>query len=138
MTDLLVHQIERVDDVLEYTRRSFGDELIGQPLHGISTEDGLIVVPFHMDGGTPTARRGLVHDVVVEQGEVVVHLDSKGWFQSCLDVIVVEAGCNEHEGGTQTLASRIKGVPDGVVESGCGNGVVEVLKPLFDHFTEIS
>ena len=90
-----------------------------------------------MDGGTPTARRGLVHDVVVEQGEVVVHLDSKGWFQSCLDVIVVEAGCNEHEGGTQTLASRIKGVPDGVVESGCGNGVVEVLKPLFDHFTEI-
>jgi len=70
-----------------------------------------------MDAGLAPPDLGAVHEIVVEEGEVVVRLESDGWWEAGGDVFVVEVIGHEHEHGPYAFASEGEDVAYGFVES---------------------
>ena len=55
------------------------DVLPSEGEHGVAREYGGVFVPFAIDGGLPTPQGGAVHEVVVEECEVVERFQPDGW-----------------------------------------------------------
>ncbi len=89
---------------------------IGLYEHRIAGEDGRIGVPLAVHRGAPASHLGVVHQVVVEQGMVVVGLYAECRRQGALYVFAEEAVGEEQQGGAQALSAGFEGVLDGGIE----------------------
>ena len=104
----------------------------GQDEHGVAREHGRVVVPLLVDGGLAAPHVGTVHEVVVEEGVVVVSLDADGGGEGLFGVLVVEAAGEEEEGGAEALAAHGEDVFDGFVEALGTGGVGDAAECLLD------
>ena len=93
-----------------------GDELCGKGEHGVAGEDGGVLVPAGVDGRAAAAQIGAVHDVVVQQGEVVEDFDAECGVECGGGICAEGFGSHECEHGTEALAAAVEGVDDGLVE----------------------
>jgi len=108
----------------------------GEDIHSVARQDGGVFVPFAVDGGLAATDGRLVHEVVVEQGEVVEHLDADGVVVSLFDVGIEEVGGGEEEKGAYPFAAQGKGVGYGIVELARFVDEILVGEELFDYLLQ--
>ena len=85
-----------------------------------------------MDGGTAAAHIGVIHEVVVHEGVVVVHLDAERCGDRGTEIAVIERVGGEQEHGAQTLAAAGEDETNGIVKSLGALGVGQGGQGLFD------
>ena len=78
--------------------------LIGKNQHAVAREDGCIGIPLLVNGLVTTAQIGIVHQVIMEQGIVVISLQGDGIHQDFLRVVLEDVVTQEHQGWTDALA----------------------------------
>ena len=66
------------------------NEAIGEEQHGVARKHGGVFVPALVDGRATAAHIGVVHEVIVHEGVVVVHLDADGGRNSRGEIAVIE------------------------------------------------
>src|SRR5690554_151246 len=96
---------------LEYGAKTFGGtpghQLIGEDGHSIARKYGGIAVPLPVHGGPIAAHVGLVHDVVVQEGEVVEDFEAQGRVKAVLYPLgVVQGAAQEAEHGPDALSAQ--------------------------------
>ncbi|OPZ80809.1 MAG: hypothetical protein BWY77_00913 [bacterium ADurb.Bin431] len=89
---------------------------IAQDQEGVSGEDGDIFVPAVVDGWPAAAKFIMVHDVIMDQGEVVDHLDGEGTIQGLLRVSADGLAGKQQQTGPELLARLGEGIAHGVVK----------------------
>ena len=95
-----------------------GHVLGGHDEHGVAREYGRVVVPGLVHGGASVAHVGAIHEVVVQERVVVIHLYAHGGGHGPAGVAgAVEFVGHEQEGGAQSLAAAVKHVAYGFVEA---------------------
>ena len=104
--------------------RLFEEILPGKDVHSVAGKDGGVFVPFAVDGGLAAPYGRAVHQVVVEQGEVVEYFDADGCIACLLYVAPQEVGGGEEQRRAYAFAAQGEGVFDRLVEF--GRGAVEV------------
>ena len=70
-----------------------------------------------MHRGLPAPRIGIIHDVVVQQREVVKHFDGECSGFGCRDRLLKQVAGHQHECGADTLTARPEGVTDRFIQS---------------------
>ena len=80
--------------------------VVGEHQHTVARKDGGIGVPLLVNGFMTTAKIGIVHQVVVQQGIVVISLQSDGVHQDFLRVFLEYVVAQEHQNRTNALASE--------------------------------
>ena len=70
--------------------RAVGKKLVSLYAHYVSAQDCNVVVPFAVNGLLPAAEFRLVHDIVVDKGELVENLQGKGRVQYGFFYLVAE------------------------------------------------
>ena len=73
--------------------------------HGVAREDGLIGIPLLMDGSMTTPHIGIIHQVVVQQGKVVIGLETNGRHHDALRIVAIEIVGEQHQHRAHALAS---------------------------------
>ena len=84
--------------------------------HSVAREDGLISVPLLMHRLVTTTHIGIVHQVVVQQGEVMIGLQSDGLRDDTLWIILKEIIAHQHQHRAHTLASQRQHVLDRFIQ----------------------
>ena len=83
-----------------------GHERRGGRQHGVAAEYGCVLIPLAVDSGASTAHVGVVHHIVVEEGEVMEHLKSEGLIYGHLWRKTASIGRGETEYGTEVVSLR--------------------------------
>jgi len=92
-----------------------GRQLVGRHLlyalkrqdeHVVAREDGLVGIPAAMNGGLTATHIGIVHQVVVQQGEVMIGLQSNGRHEDILGLRFPQVIGHEHEYRTDAFATQ--------------------------------
>ena len=69
------HRIEAGENLRQHLGRVFAQQAVGADEHRIARQDGDVLSPFGEDGRVAPAHRRVVHDVVVQQREIMENLD---------------------------------------------------------------
>jgi hypothetical protein len=69
---------EEVEEFGEVLRRRLCEELVGSDEECITGEDGGGGIPLDMDGGLIASERGVIDEVVVDEGEVMEEFEGEG------------------------------------------------------------
>ena len=85
-------------------------ELRGEGEHGVARQDGGIVVPFVANRRFSTAQVSLVHNVVVEQREVMIHLYGCRLRQSLGTVTAYSVARGEQDYRAKAFAALLESV----------------------------
>ncbi len=148
LADFGRHAIEELQDTGKLGLRHAAEQLIGLYHHLVARQNGRVVVPTDMHGRLAAAHGGVVHDIVVQQGEVVKHLDG----QRCRKRLEngtrvggggllgasVHSGCGQHQGGTQTLAARGERIFNRLVQAIRRAVPIELGQSFFDERSHIN
>ncbi len=110
--------VEHVQNRAEHRVGHFGHERAGECKHGVAAEYGGDVVPLHMHCGASAPHVGSVHHIVVQQGEVVVHLYAHGCGAGFFDVPPKSLAYSQQQHGAQAFAATVQGVFHRTVKSG--------------------
>ena len=78
LADFFRGDVEHAKDVRQGVRGRAFQGRQGQGVHHISRQNRGVLGPLGVHGGTATAKRCLVHDVVVHQGEIVEQFHGHG------------------------------------------------------------
>ena len=96
---------------------TLADALHGHHQHVVSAQDGRVVVPLLVDGGLSASHLGTIHQVIMEQCEIVVCLQSNGGKYGGRDVLPIEVAGHEEQDRAYALPSQREGVGDRGIES---------------------
>ena len=107
---------EAGEDAREQHRRHVQEQLVGPHQHHVAGEDGDVGVPLFVHGGLAAAQGGLVHQVVVEEGEVVEDFGGQGGLEDAAELVGEEVGTEQREQRADALAAQAHDVADGGVE----------------------
>ena len=111
-------------------------EFVSFDEHFVAGEDGCVRSPFSDYGWFVASDVGLVHDVVVEEGEVVEHLECECCWE-CWFVVVVEQGASgEAHYWAQSFTSERHRVVDRFVEAEWLSSEVQLAESLFYFVTK--
>ena len=102
----------------------------GLQQHGIAREDGLIGIPLLMNSLIAPTHIGMIHQVVVEQREVVIGLYTDGLRHDTFGILAIEVIGQEHEDGTDTLTAQRQHIAYRIVECVWLTVIGEVLQGL--------
>ena len=116
LADAERHLVEEGHHLRQQVRRDAAEQAVGADQHGVARENGHVLPPACEDRGLAAPHGRVVHDVVVQQGEVVEHLDGGGGRQGLLQVVGEQAAREHHEHRSQPLATPGERVADGCVE----------------------
>ena len=83
-----------------------GYELGGHSEHGIARKDGCVVVPLYVHGGLAATNVGFIHHIVVQKGEIVIHLKTHCRHNGFLDVATHCLACHKHKHRAYALAAK--------------------------------
>ena len=84
LADLCCRLGKKRECIGKFVRRGLGYSSVGINLHHISTENGRILIPFFPDGSLAAAQGRAVHNVVVDEGEGMEHLQRRGRLEYAL------------------------------------------------------
>ena len=125
---------EQAQDLFSASHGALCDEAIGQEKHGVAGEYGGVFVPTGVHGGASAAHVGVVHEIVVHEGVVVVHFDADRRGHGRHVVAVIEREGREQKHGAEPLPAAGEYETNGVVKSfgtlrigQCRQGVFNVL-----------
>ena len=90
--------------------------LIRQHEHGVAGEYGGVGVPTAVYGLVSAAQVGVVHEVVVQQGVVMVSLKRTGGHENAFGVVLEEVVGKEHEYGAYAFAAHRQHILYGYVK----------------------
>ena len=96
---------EEVEHGFQPFCRTLRHHLIGQYQHRVAREDGLVVVPLHVHRRFAATLVSIVHQVVVEQGVVVIGLQCAGRSQYALRILAEEVVGQQHQRRADALAT---------------------------------
>ena len=119
LKDLHCRRIEDIEQTRQQLRRSLFEQLIGIDDHRITRQNCDILVPLAEHRGLAATNRSIVHNIVVEQREVVEKLDSCRAGHSTLDRVREDSIREQCQHRTQALATLLHRVADRGVEL-CG------------------
>lgn len=126
-SDFDVHLVERLDDGTEHRRGDGGYIGVGESLHGVARQNCRIFVPLEVDCGFAVTFGSFVHDVIVEQCEIMVYFEANGRSESRLDIVAEEIGRHQDETGAHAFAAAGEHVLDRIEKVGCQVGVGDTL-----------
>ena len=127
----LTENIDEVEDGFRVALQ-FEKLLHGDHREGVAGEDGGVAVPFLIDGGLPAPHVSLVHDVVVDEGEVVQHLESGRDVTGLFRVAIEHFGRDVHHLRAQPLTRLHQDVTNWVIEIFGSLILEDFLKLLFN------
>ena len=120
---------------------SAGNILSGDSQHRVTAQDGRVGVPAAVHGGLATAHVGIVHHVVVQQGEVVEHLQSHSGIQRVREFSAHRFTSHEREHRADALATQRHVIGNGLIEltrsrriRNCGNRLIDGLEVFLECF----
>ena len=125
---------ENVDDIKYDGRIAFQFQklLHGHHSEGVAGENGGVAVPFLVNGGLSAPHVSFVHDVVMDEREVVQHLESGGDVARLFWVAVEHVRGDAHQLRTQTLPWLHQYVRDWIIKVCRFLALKNFLKMLFD------
>ena len=95
------HRIEAGENLRQHLGRVFAQQAVGADEHRIARQDGDVLSPFGEDGRVAPAHRRVVHDVAVQQREIMENLDAAaagmaawGWSEKIPQVSISSMGRN--------------------------------------------
>ena len=101
---------------MQFIGRNLCDTLIGQHQHGVARQDGLVGIPTAMYRLMAATQVGIVHQVVVQQGVVVVGFNTTGWHENVLGVFAPEVIAKQHQHRADALATKREYILDRIIE----------------------
>ena len=114
--DLVGRHQEGFEHVLQLVGLTGSDPAESLQQHGVAREDGLIGIPLPMHRLMTAPHVGIVHQVVVQQGEVVIGLQSEGLRHNAQGVVLEEVVGQQHQYGAHTLATDGQHILDGFIQ----------------------
>lgn len=106
------HGVERREYLRQQLRRHLAQQPVGADQHGVTREDRHVLSPLGVDRGFAAPHGCIVHDVVVQQREVMEHLDGRGGRQGMLYLIGEDAVGEHQQHGAQALAAARERIAD--------------------------
>ena len=97
---------EDTEDLCEFICGALCHALICHHEHGIAAEYGSVGIPFLVHCGVSSAHVGIVHEVVVQQGIVMVCLKCTCLHEYALGVFLIKIVGKQHHHWTYALASH--------------------------------
>ena len=106
------HGVEGREHLRQQVGRDAAQQAVGVDQHGVAREDGHVLAPFGIDRGFAAPHGGVVHDVVVQQREVVEHLDGRSCGQRLLHVVGEDAAGERQQHGAEAFAAPGERIAD--------------------------
>ena len=111
------HGVERAQYPGQQLRGHFAQQAVGADHHGVARKDRHARPPLGIDRRFAAAHGGVVHDVVVQQREVVEHLDGGRSRQGGLKPVGENAVCEHQQHRAQAFAAARQRIADRCVET---------------------
>ena len=98
----------------------------------VAEEDGDVVPPAAVHAAAAAAHRGLVDDVVVEQGRGVDELHDRGQEDGAVAAVAAQAAGQEQQRGPDALAAALADVAADLAHAGARRSGTCCLEDLLD------
>ena len=139
LADLCGSLRKQLQYLRQHLRRRLRYELVALDGHHVTRQDGGVLVPLAVYCRHSAAHIRLVHDVVVDKGEAVEHLDSCGRRKNLLaEVILEQRICCKAETRAYPFASDVDHVSERVVQTGRLLSEREVLEEFLDRILNMA
>ena len=110
------HRVEDLQNTRQQCRRCLRQQPVGADEHGVARQNRHVAAPAGVDRRFAAAHGGIVHDVVVQQREVVEYLDGGGGGQRDVDVVGKQPARQQQQHRAQALAAARERIADRIVE----------------------
>ena len=131
------HRIEAGENLRQHLGRVFAQQAVGADEHRIARQDGDVLSPFGEDGRVTPAHRRVVHDVVVQQREIMENLDGCRCRHGRLGLVGEDSAGKHQQHGTQPFPAHREGIADRCVQPAGFFGISDLSQIMFDGFQNL-